>query len=223
LNQKQKDFIYNLIFCLPFSVLGFDLLLGSTSCITYNSSGLPVNTNYFCLAKPEFLTHSAYYDFFYLRADFSNVLIVSHWSSELLLVIFFFTAFALTKNSVFAFSALVLYAIQHEIFWFITLAQFGYGETAGGVKITFWLVGYIAVSIYFLWEYRKVFLTKEYLACCIAYWGYLFVQWIYSNYQPNNETNFAFNFTGTVSWLIWTILIIILVWRKRKLASPPIT
>ena len=216
MNQKQKDFIYNLIFCLPFSVLGSALLLGSSNCVTYDSNGLPISANNFCLAKPEFLTHSAYYDFFYLRSDFSNVLTVSHWSSELLLVVFFFVAFALTKKSVFAFSVLVLYAIQHEIFWFITLAQFGYGESNGGIKVTYWLISYIALSIYLIWENRKVFFTKGYLACCGVYWFYLFVQWIYFNYQPMNQTDFAFNFTGTISWLIWTTLILVLIWRKRK-------
>jgi len=203
--QKQKDAIYTFIFLSPFCLLLTALLLGSANC----------HESYFCIGYPAFLQHSAFFDFFLLRADFTNAVQVSHWSSELLIAIFPFIVFVYTKNSEFAFSATMFYAIQHEILWMLTLLNHQ-DYSNGGIKIDFWLAGYIAISLYFLWQYRKTFFTKEYFMCIVIYYIYLALQWAYWHYQPNDASNFAFDETGTVSWLVWTIMILILLYFKRK-------
>jgi hypothetical protein len=211
MNQKQKDAIYSFILIAPFSVLLMGLLLGSANC----------KDSYFCSGYPAFLQHSVFYDFFLLRADFSNGLLVSHWSSELLIAVFPFIVLAITKKADFAFTATFFYAVQHELLWVFVLATMFNTFPEGHAII--WFFGYSIISIYVLRQYRKVFFTKEYLALVISYYGYLFLQAIYwlvsGGYVGESTSGFQFDETGTVSWLVWTILVLILIWRKRKCLS----
>jgi hypothetical protein len=207
--KPKLEFAYFLILIAPFCVFLSTILLSSSNCIR----------SYLCYGYPEFLRHSVYYDFFLLRADYTNGVLVSHWSSELLIAVFPFIVLGITKKIDFAFTATFFYATQHEMLWFFTNLCYGYGFGWFTWKSFAWFIGYAIIAIYVLRQYRNVFLTRAYLYSILVYFVYLTIQWWYwvsKGFNPSTDIGFQFDETGTISWLVWTILILILVWVKRK-------
>lgn len=205
MDPRKRQFIFDAIFLMPFSLLLFELLLLSANC-----AGLEVNRGliatetwrgYLCYGYPQFLQHSPYFDAIFLRA--ALVKGAEHWSSALALAVCPFLIFAITRNARFAFWSAIVSAMWHELWWLALgwlwnesipnadLSQWAnFGDSVYYSIVILVIVGFVCR------RYRAAYINRSFVLMTAAYVGIL-VSWMVTD-------NFAITVSGALGQPVLT-------------------
>jgi hypothetical protein len=206
---------------MPFALLFCNLILADQTC----------NGNFFCYHSPEILKHSLYYDVFFLRAGLANQLVVSHWFSELLIPILFFSLMFLLKDVKRAFLLAGFYPFWHELQW--TIVQHAYAKSTYAFGEYVWIGLAVAMSCIAIYACKEILFTKTFLILNFLNFGFL-ACWVY--FDDMNVTVFGLgkqaaisiyyyqfetNFFEVGDWFVVFMIIFVsctyFIYRKRSL------